>query len=392
MKLLFVHDHRFVEKDGVVYSNQFPASVLGRYLDVFDSLTFIGRKQTSSECIAGKIPMSTMPGVDFIFMPSLSTSKSFLFTRQKVRKQIVDLLKSHDKVIVRLPSELGLLTAETARTMKKSYAVELVGCPLDALWYYGTMFARFYAPIQAARSRYAVWRADAVCYVTKSYLQNRYPSGKYAITANISNVSIPAVANVGEIGKVKPLSRRIRVGIIGSLQTRYKGVHTAIEALTRLVRAGVDIELRILGGGDPQMLLMQAERSGVSCHVYFDGTLPSGKAVHEWLDKLDIYAQPSLTEGLPRALIEAMSRGLPAVASRVGGIPELLREEFLFPPGDAGALADRLSNFVASPGQRMSAGRSNVEKAAEYLRNVLDSRRSDFLLAVKNSGGGKLRQ
>ena len=148
------------------------------------------------------------------------------------------------------------------------------------------------------------------------------------------------------------------------------------------MRAGIDVELRIIGGGDFKALLEQAEYLGVSDRVFFDGTLPSGLAVHEWLDRLDIYAQPSLTEGLPRALIEAMSRGLPATASNVGGIPELLGEEYLFRPGDAIGLAERVRDFILTPNRRIAAGRKNVETAEKYLKSVLDSRREVFLRSV----------
>ncbi len=52
--------------------------------------------------------------------------------------------------------------------------------------------------------------------------------------------------------------------------------------------------------------------------------------VFNWLETIDIYTQPSRQEGLPRALIEAMSRGLPAFGARTAGIPELLEKEFIF--------------------------------------------------------------
>ena len=58
------------------------------------------------------------------------------------------------------------------------------------------------------------------------------------------------------------------------------------------------------------------------------GSLPHNE-VFEWLDTIDIYAQPSRQEGLPRALIEAMSRGLPAFGARTGGIPELLEPDYI---------------------------------------------------------------
>jgi glycosyltransferase involved in cell wall biosynthesis len=379
-----VHDHRFVEKDGVVYSNQFPASVLSRYLGVFKSLTFVGRKQDGDRAGKEGLPVSSMLGVEFVFMPNISTPKSFLRTRQAVRAKIADLLRTHDRLIVRLPSELGLLAAAIAQKMGRGYAVELVGCPWDSLWYYGTLAARLYAPLQARRSRIAVRKAGVVTYVTKNYLQRRYPAAASAITISFSDVAISSTVDPNQIVTAAAPDKRIRIGIIGSLRTRYKGVHSAIDAVARLVRNGADIELRILGSGDPKALLAQAEQHQIPDRVFFDGTLPAGAAVHGWLDQLDIYAQPSLTEGLPRALIEAMSRGLPAVASNVGGIPELLGADYLFQPDDPVALADRLKTLIISPSRRAYAGRANVEKAAGYQSVILDARRTDFLRVVKN--------
>jgi glycosyltransferase involved in cell wall biosynthesis len=61
----------------------------------------------------------------------------------------------------------------------------------------------------------------------------------------------------------------------------------------------------------------------------FFGSLPHDE-VFDWLDTIDIYVQPSKQEGLPRAQIEAMSRGVPSFGSKAGGIPELLDREFIF--------------------------------------------------------------
>ena len=59
------------------------------------------------------------------------------------------------------------------------------------------------------------------------------------------------------------------------------------------------------------------------------GPMPHNE-VFKWLETIDLYVQPSRQEGLPRALIEAMSRGVPAFGARTGGIPELLDEDFIF--------------------------------------------------------------
>ena len=93
---------------------------------------------------------------------------------------------------------------------------------------------------------------------------------------------------------------------------------------------------------------------------------------------LDLYVQPSLHEGLPRALIEAMSRGLPALASSCGGIPELLPPECLHRPGDDKALAKQLARMVQTPAWRMQQAERNFREARNYYRDRLESQRDAF--------------
>ena len=112
----------------------------------------------------------------------------------------------------------------------------------------------------------------------------------------------------------------------------------------------------------------------------FCGILPSGDAVSAWLDGIDIYIQPSFLEGLPRALVEAMSRGCPALGSSVGGIPELLAAGCLHPPGDSLALASLLVQAVNDKCWQRQQAERNFQEAAQYEKAILDQRRRAFWL------------
>ena len=92
-----------------------------------------------------------------------------------------------------------------------------------------------------------------------------------------------------------------------------------------------------------------------------------------WLDEMDLYIQPSLQEGLPRAVMEAMSRGLPALGARTGGIPELLGEEDIFPRKGVDAIARMLPAITPEEMERMAA--RNFERAKDYQKETLDKRR-----------------
>jgi glycosyltransferase involved in cell wall biosynthesis len=85
--------------------------------------------------------------------------------------------------------------------------------------------------------------------------------------------------------------------------------------------------------------------SGLVDSVRFLGRVPD-----PWIVPPDVYVHPSEQDGLPLALLEAMARGLPVVASRIAGIPEVVRDGengYLVPPGDAQTLARRIAELIA---------------------------------------------
>ena len=133
------------------------------------------------------------------------------------------------------------------------------------------------------------------------------------------------------------------------MSCKLKGIDDAIKALSIAKSQLPPFEFHVLGGGDKRYFYKLAVQKGLKEEVKFDGTLPSGKPVFDWLDQLDLYIQPSKQEGLPRALIEALSRGLPAIGSSVGGIPELLDEECIIKRGDINSLGKKIVWVLATP-------------------------------------------
>ncbi|MBV9180549.1 MAG: glycosyltransferase, partial [Acidobacteria bacterium] len=92
----------------------------------------------------------------------------------------------------------------------------------------------------------------------------------------------------------------------------------------------------------------------------------------------------SRTEGLPKALIEAMARGLPCIGTAVGGIPELLPKEDLVPPNDPKTLSLRIAEVAKKTDRRVKMSARNVAVAKEYRANVLRERRIGFYRALKS--------
>ena len=130
------------------------------------------------------------------------------------------------------------------------------------------------------------------------------------------------------------------IGTAGRL-VPVKGQADLIRAMARILPTMHAARLLIAGEGPLQDdLVALAARLGITDACVFAGHRAD---VHDVLAAMDIFVLPSLSEGIPMALLEAMSLGVPVVATRVGGMPEVVQHRatgLLVPPGDDGALAD----------------------------------------------------
>lgn len=122
-------------------------------------------------------------------------------------------------------------------------------------------------------------------------------------------------------------------------------------------------------------------KNGVADRVVFKGQMKH-QQVLEWIDSLDIYIQPSMQEGLPRALIEAMSRACPAIGSSTGGIPELLPSDAIFKRGNVDSLIKTFKTIIES--DLDAKAKVNFNKAKEYELEKLNSRRNVVYEQFKN--------
>ncbi len=379
MQLLFVHDHVFsVDSRGNVYSpGRLPYSSWQRYLDQFPNVRVLAR--AVSVPAADNLDLSSGAGVDFIFDHGYSGPRNLILSRPSVVRSIRAAIKRADAIVIRLPSELGLLAQSIARRCGIPCAVEVVGCAYDAYANYGSLGARLYAPIAMSRMKRGVRRASHAIYVTRTFLQSRYPN--CGVTAFASNVQLPAVDDQvfeRRIVRIRELGDSAVLGFMGSLKADYKGLDVAMLSLANMRRRGHEVQLRVLGDGDATRWRALAEEIGVASFVRFDGVLPAGDPVMRWLDEIDIFLQPSKQEGLPRSVIEAMSRAIPVLASTTGGIPELLDSECLHRPGDYDVLARHLHELLTDPAKMLRQAERNWCEAKAYEAAHVEAVRHAF--------------
>jgi glycosyltransferase involved in cell wall biosynthesis len=169
-----------------------------------------------------------------------------------------------------------------------------------------------------------------------------------------------------------------RILFVGSLAQLYKGPDVLIKAI-KILRPLIRLEASIVGDGRYRHELEELARElGVSDCVHFLGELPSGLAIRQQLDQATLFVMPSRAEGLPRAMVEAMTRAVPCIGSRVGGIPELLDDRDLIDPGDANGLADKIKEVLTNPRRLSEMSERNLRQSYEYAPELLDQRRGEF--------------
>lgn len=162
------------------------------------------------------------------------------------------------------------------------------------------------------------------------------------------------------------------VVLLAASFTGHKGHDVLLDAVRRLVDAGQPVEVWLAGAGPAEEDVRgQAERLALGDVVRFHGYVAHAQVL-EWLatGRVDLVVLPSDSEGLPVSLIEALAYGVPAVASGVGGVAELLGDGCgeIVPPRDAEALAAAMRRLLSSPELRAAqatAGRARVEREFE---------------------------
>jgi glycosyltransferase involved in cell wall biosynthesis len=204
---------------------------------------------------------------------------------------------------------------------------------------------------------------DAVCYVTAD-LEHHYRNLHEGLLRRVIHNGIQPLDRDSFVRPRDLEPGFFHLGIVGRV-TGVKGIASAIRAI-ETSRIPAIVRLNVIGTGPSEESLGSLSATlGLQGRVRFLGFKPN---VHEYMAHLDALLMPSLHEGLPYTLLEAMSLGLPIIASRVGGLAEVLRDGqtgILVPAGDVSRLALAIEQVVA----RGEAARAlGLEAAAEQRR------------------------
>lgn len=158
---------------------------------------------------------------------------------------------------------------------------------------------------------------------------------------------------------------------VGTLNQQ-KGMQYLIRAIPQIIKEFPGVQLEIIGDGPYKRILQNEVRKlKLKSFVKFIGFVPD---VSQYLTRFDLYVQPSISESFGLAIVQAMSVGLPVVATNAGGIPEVVTEGksgFLVESADPKALADRILELLRHPSLAKKMGEMG-KREAKMKFNIKD--------------------
>lgn len=375
MKTAIVTSARLFSDEKKYYIDNGVNIVVKRYQKYFGDITVFGMDGSDK----GKRPSTaTMLESEAVI---LGTRNELLLGKEN------EILKKEfpqfDLVILRVPSNTCDRAAKIARKYGIPYFVEVIGDAFDSLWYH-SLKAKPFAFGSYFRTKKTIYNANYALYVSQCYLQNKYPCKNPSVGVSDCFIAAPTAEFIQkriDYFLNKDYSN-VTIMNAAAIDVKYKGQEYVIKAIPLLNRAGVHVRFLVVGNGDKSYLASVAKDIGVSDQVFFMGSVTHEKVI-DYLDSSDFYVQSSFTEGFPRAVVEGLSRGCVCIGSRVGGITELIENEFLVTPKNSKEIASKILYFInMNPIEKQELIKNNFHQASKFTSDKLDNIRDTYYKKV----------
>jgi glycosyltransferase involved in cell wall biosynthesis len=264
--------------------------------------------------------------------------------------------------------------------------VEVIGDPLESVREFGR--GPFYflgARVAARHLAESVRHADLGTYVTNVGLPDRYPLPMGCPRDFVSSIRL-ASSFLSEPRQHIAIPEPLRVILVAGLQG-YKRHQDLIRACGMAIEKGVRIDLHLVGDGPCRKEITKLCKDlNLSRYVTLHGQIVDRDDLCGLLDKSHLFAMSSsAAEGLPRAMIEAMARGLPVVGTRANGITRLARPEELVDIGDISALAELIVSVSRDPERMNAMSRHSIHMARQYTIDQLSPRRQNMYRTLREA-------
>jgi glycosyltransferase involved in cell wall biosynthesis len=279
--------------------------------------------------------------------------------RQAIRRMPVDIIHTHS-------SKAGFLGRLAARA---------AGVPHIVHTPHGHVFEGYFSAVEThaftALERLAARWTDRI--ITLSDEEARDHLGR-GIGRPEQFVTIPSGVDLEAVTAAPPVHLVSGGPVVGAVArlVPIKGLHYLIDAAPEILRRCPDARVLLVGDGEMRPALeAQARALGLADRVTFAGFREDIPSV---LAATDVVVLPSVNEGMGRVLVMAMALGKPIVATRVGGVAELLgggEAGLLVPARDPAALAEAVSTLLRDPARALALGEAGRRRVPRYSAQAM---------------------
>jgi len=284
----------------------------------------------------------------------ISDCRTLWQLHRAIRQMRVDIVHTHS-------SKAGFLGR---------LAAQMAGVPHIVHTPHGHVFEGYFSPVATrafiALERLAARWTDRIITLSDEEARDHL---KLGIGRLKQFVTIPSGVDLEPVTAAPPV-RLVSGGLVIGAVARLvpiKGLQHLVDAAPEILRQCSDARFLLVGDGEMRPALeAQARALGLSDRIVFAGYREDIPSV---IAGMDIVALPSINEGMGRVLVMAMALGKPIVATKVGGVPELLGEGdagVLVPPGDPRALADAICALLENPARAHALGEAGRRRAPRY--------------------------
>jgi glycosyltransferase involved in cell wall biosynthesis len=394
-RLLLTVDHQFIRtSDGRVWVKTiYGYDFWKRYLEIFDEVRIAARVR-EEDIIEENMLLASGDRVEFFDLPQYRGTKEYVIKYNRIKQEVIGVADACNCAIFRIPSPISDLVQKEVTKRKLPWATEIVNDPWDnfAPNAFKSIFRPIYRYYFTHQVKEYAKKANGVSYVTQNALQKRYPSHAKLYGESLEHFesyysSILLKEDFFWTGRKYNSKKELYTIVhVNSCVTDFsKGHDVVIRVVKELKSRGMNVKVKFVGDGPKRMFFENmAKDLDVGSEVEFTGLLSSASEVRNVLMTSDILIFPTVGEGLPRTVIEAMAVGLPCLSTAVNGIPELLEKEYLIEQQDVIRFADMAQKILTDEEMYMKISVRNISKAREYENSVLSERRNEFYRKLLN--------
>jgi glycosyltransferase involved in cell wall biosynthesis len=291
-------------------------------------------------------------------------------------------IRKADLLCIDMPNETGVLAFLLCKIARRRFFIRFLGDWRSATFFGGSpSVSRRFKALIADLISHSVVRFSPLVFVQGQELYDKHhKDNPSAVVPGIVFSTLGREVFFERIAE--PFHKPIRILTVSSL-IPLKGLDVFLRALELTLAQGIDAVWWCAGEGPHRASLENhAQTLGVYDRIRFLGHIPFGPDLLRVYREADIFVLPSLTEGVPSSLLEAMAHSMPVVASAVGGIPAIISDGLngmLVPPGRPDLLAKAISFLTRRHDLVVRMRQAAYRSAQQFDSSVLAERMKNFL-------------